>query len=116
MDGRGCWRDNIFVERRWRSITYEEVSLHAYESVAAAKFRIGRYVTRYNTRRPHSSLDDRTPDAVYFTSRPLAVAAYPHPARRSSYPALFRCTGKRSHFWRQGSGARVIPRVFQNTS
>jgi len=75
MDGRGCWRDNVFVERLWRSIKYEEVYLHAYDSVPAAKAGIGRYVTLYNTRRPHSSLDDRTPDAVYFTSPPLAVAA-----------------------------------------
>lgn len=75
MDGRGCWRDNVFVERLWRSIKYEEVYLHAYDSVPAAKAGIGRYVTLYNTRRPHSSLDDRTPDAVYFTSQPLAVAA-----------------------------------------
>ena len=75
MDGRGCWRDNIFVERLWRSIKYEEVYLHAYDSVAEAKAGLGRYLTLYNTRRPHSSLDDRTPDETYFTPQPLAAAA-----------------------------------------
>ena len=75
MDGRGCWRDNIFVERLWRSLKYEEVYLHAYDSVSAATAGIGRYVTLYNTRRPHSSLTDRTPDDVYFSPLPLAAAA-----------------------------------------
>ena len=75
MDGRGCWRDNIFVERLWRSIKYEEVYLHAYDSVAEAKSGIERYLTLYNTRRPHSSLADRTPDEAYFTPWPLAAAA-----------------------------------------
>jgi len=76
MDGKGCWRDNVFVERLWKSIKYEEVYLRAYESVSEAKFHLGRYITFYNERRPHSSLDGRTPDHVYFTSLPpLAVAA-----------------------------------------
>ena len=75
MDGRGAWRDNVFVERLWRSIKYEEVYLHAYDSVSAAKAGIARYATFYNTRRPHSSLDRQTPDHVYFKSLPLAAAA-----------------------------------------
>jgi len=75
MDGRGCWRDNIFVERLWRTLKYEEVYLHGYDSVSAATAGIGRYLTLYNTRRPHSSLDDRTPDEAYFLPRPLAAAA-----------------------------------------
>ena len=75
MDGRGCWRDNVFVERLWRSIKYEEVYLHAYDAVAEAKAGIERYLTLYNTRRPHSSLADRTPDEAYFTPWPLAAAA-----------------------------------------
>ena len=77
MDGKGCWRDNVFVERLWRSIKYEEVYLHAYESVSQARNGIGRYIEFYNTRRPHSSLQARTPDVVYFDSlpRPSAVAA-----------------------------------------
>jgi putative transposase len=75
MDGRGAWRDNVFVERLWRSVKYEEVYLHAYDSVSAAKAGIARYVTFFNTRRPHSSLDRQTPDHVYFKSLPLAAAA-----------------------------------------
>jgi len=75
MDGKGCWRDNIFVERLWRSLKYEEVYLHAYDSVSAATAGIRNYFTLYNTRRPHSSLTDRTPDDVYFTPLPLAAAA-----------------------------------------
>ena len=77
MDGKGCWRDNVFIERLWRSIKYEEVYLHAYESVSQARTGIGRYIGFYNTRRPHSSLQARTPDVVYFDSlpRPSAHAA-----------------------------------------
>ena len=75
MDGRGCWRDNIFVERLWRSLKYEEVYLHGYDSVSAATAGIARYITLYNSRRPHSSLTDRTPDDVYFASFPLTAAA-----------------------------------------
>ena len=74
MDGKGAWRDNVFVERFWRSIKYEEVYLRAYESATEAKHFIGRYVTFYNSRRPHSSLDARTPDAVYF-NQPTEKAA-----------------------------------------
>ena len=81
MDGKGAWRDNVFVERFWRSIKYEEVYLRAYESAAEAKQFIGHYITfcvcdptGYNQRRTHSSLDARTPDAVYF-NRPTEKAA-----------------------------------------
>jgi putative transposase len=66
MDGRGCWRDNVFVERLWRSIKYEEVYLHAYDSVSQARTGLQRYLGFYNTRRPHSSLDGKTPDQAYF--------------------------------------------------
>jgi putative transposase len=75
MDGQGCWRDNIFVERLWRSIKYEEVYLHAYASVSDAKAGIGRYLTQYNAARPHSSLADQTPDEAYFTPLSLRAAA-----------------------------------------
>jgi transposase InsO family protein len=75
MDGRGAWRDNVFVERLWKSVKYEEVYLHAYDSVAAAKSGIGKYFTFYNSRRPHTALDRQTPDHVYFDSQPLAAAA-----------------------------------------
>lgn len=75
MDGRGCWRDNVFVERLWKSVKYEEVYLHAYESVTQARQALTRYFGFYNTRRPHSSLDGQTPDTVYFHSLPQALAA-----------------------------------------
>jgi putative transposase len=75
MDGKGSWRDNVFVERIWRSVKYEEVYLHAYASVGEARSSIGRYLKFYNEQRPHSSLDRRTPDEAYFLSTPCAVAA-----------------------------------------
>ena len=68
MDGKGCWRDNVFVERLWRTIKYEEVYLHAYDSIHDAKSHLGVYLKFYNIRRPHQSLDGSTPDAVYFES------------------------------------------------
>lgn len=70
MDGKGCWRDNVFVERLWKSIKYEEVYLKAYDSVSAAKASLGTYLTFYNARRPHQSLDGTTPDAIYFDGLP----------------------------------------------
>jgi putative transposase len=75
MDGKGAWRDNVFVERLWRSIKYEEVYLRAYESVSEARASIGRYLDFYNRRRPHSSLDRQTPDQAYFDNLPQSVAA-----------------------------------------
>lgn len=76
MDGKGCWRDNVFVERLWRSVKYEEVYLHAYETVSAAKQGLVRYFHLYNQRRPHSSLDGKTPDRFYFDNLPaLAKSA-----------------------------------------
>jgi len=75
MDGKGCWRDNVFIERFWRSLKYEEVYLRAYESVSAAKAGITRYIAFYNAERTHSALDRRSPDAVYFEALSLAVAA-----------------------------------------
>ena len=75
MDGKGAWRDNVFVERLWKSVKYEEVYLHAYESVAEARYSIGRYLDFYNGRRPHSSLDELTPDQAYFNLPSLRAAA-----------------------------------------
>jgi putative transposase len=75
MDGKGAWRDNVFVERLWRSIKYEEVYLRAYDSVSEARASIGRYLTFYNGQRPHSSLDRRTPDQAYFNPLPQLAAA-----------------------------------------
>jgi putative transposase len=75
MDGKGAWRDNVFVERLWRSVKYEEVYLRAYDSVSEARRSIGRYLDFYNCRRPHSSLDAATPDQAYFNPLPLRMAA-----------------------------------------
>jgi putative transposase len=74
MDGKGAWRDNVFVERLWRSVEYEEVYLHAYGSVTEARRSIGRYLTFYNQKRPHQSLDRRTPDQAYF-NQPMPIPA-----------------------------------------
>ena len=70
MDGRGAWRDNVFVERLWRSVKYEEIYLKAYRTVSEARASISRYLAFYNGRRPHSSLDRMTPDQAYFTRLP----------------------------------------------
>ncbi|MGC1535710.1 MAG: IS3 family transposase [Candidatus Sulfotelmatobacter sp.] len=75
MDGKGRWADNVFVERLWRSLKYEHIYLHAYESVAEARAKIGRYFAFYNSQRPHSSLGAQTPDQVYFHRPPEALAA-----------------------------------------
>jgi putative transposase len=75
MDGKGAWRDNVFVERLWRSVKYEEVYLRAYDSVSAARASISRYFDFYNGRRPHSSLDGMTPDQAYLQPLPLRLAA-----------------------------------------
>ena len=75
MDGKGSWRDNVFVERLWKSVKYEEVYLHAYDSVTEARQGLQRYFTFYNQGRPHSFLDGRTPDMVYFAALPQPQAA-----------------------------------------
>jgi putative transposase len=74
MDGRGAWRDNVFIERFWRSVKYEEVYLRAYDSVSDARASLGRYLIFYNGRRPHTALDRRTPDQAYFNPMPLRAA------------------------------------------
>ena len=75
MDGKGCWRDNVFVERLWKTVKYEQVYLHAYATVSEARTKLAAYIDFYNRRRPHSSLDGRTPDDVYFNSLPQLAAA-----------------------------------------
>jgi putative transposase len=76
MDGKGAWRDNVFVERLWRSVKHEEVYLRAYETVAEARRLIGWYLDFFNSKRPHSSLGARTPDDAYFNPlTPLPIAA-----------------------------------------
>lgn len=66
MEGKGRWVDNVFVERLWRSVKYEEVYLHAYDDIRDARQSLKRYFTFYNSERKHQSLQDRTSDRVYF--------------------------------------------------
>jgi len=75
MDGKGCWRDNVFVERLWRSVKYEEVYLKAYDCVGEAKAQLAAYLAFYNTRRPHRAFDGHTPDAIYFAGLPAMKVA-----------------------------------------
>ena len=81
MDGKGRWVDNVFValghpvERLWKSVKYEHVYLHAYDSVAEARQQLANYFEFYNTRRPHSSLGGQTPDTAYFRNREIKQAA-----------------------------------------
>ena len=97
MDGKGAWRDNVFVERLWRSVKYEEVYLRAYETVSEARNSIGRYLDFYNGRRPHSSLDDAPRIKPTSTSRHSAWR--PNPGRRSTYRRgiSVQTTGTSSH-------------------
>ena len=76
MDGRGAWRDNVFVDRFWRSVKYERVYLKAYDSVSAARTDIAQYIDGFNKHRPHSSLQDATPDEYYYANLlPMKAAA-----------------------------------------
>jgi len=75
MDGKGCWRDNVFVERLWKSVKYEDVYLKAYDSVSAARLNLATYFEFYNGRRPHQRHDGRTPDMVYFATLPALKEA-----------------------------------------
>lgn len=75
MDGKGCWRDNVFIERFWRTLKYEEVYLRAYDTVSDARHSLARYLAFYNGRRPHAANDDLTPDAAYFEALPVSRAA-----------------------------------------
>jgi putative transposase len=75
MDGKGAWRDNVFIERFWKTLKYDEVYLRAYDTVSEARESIRRYVEFYNARRPHSSIEDRTPDEAYFGMQKLKAAA-----------------------------------------
>ena len=75
MDGRGRWMDNVFIERLWRSVKYEEVYLKAYDSGRDAKAGLADYFAFYNAKRHHQGLDRATPDQVYFNEQPLPQAA-----------------------------------------
>ena len=94
MDGKGAWRDNVFVERLWRAIKYEEVYLPAYESVADARQSIGRYLDFYNTRRPHQSLDGIAPDQAYFKQFCSEIRSQRSLTRVCSRRAKERATAK----------------------
>lgn len=74
MDGKGAWRDNVFIERFWKTLKYEEVYLRSYENGSQAKASIKKYIEFYNAGRPHSSLGGRTPDMAYFNSQPSVAA------------------------------------------
>ncbi len=100
MDGKGSWRDDVFVERLWRSVKYEEVYLKAYKTVAEARASIGYYLRFYNSCRPHSSLDRRTPDQAYATIRgSLNPAGIPliKPKARSNKPSQLSQTRRHRH-------------------
>ena len=88
MDGRGAWRDNVFVERLWRSVKYEEVYLRAYDSVRDARASLGRYLDFYNERRPHSSLGARTPEQAYLDHLPQ------HDGSMTTPPMRWRHSGR----------------------
>jgi len=75
IGGKGAWRDNVFVERLWKSVKYEEAYLKAYNTVSEARTSIGQYFEFYSRRRPHSSLDRMTLEQFYFNSLPLTQAA-----------------------------------------
>ena len=75
MDGRGRWVDNVFVERLWKSVKYENVYLHAYGSASELTAGLDKYFTFYNHRRPHRSVEGQTPDAVYFERLPALQQA-----------------------------------------
>ena len=78
MDGKGRWMDNIFIERLWRTLKYECIYLHAFETGSETRRGIHRWVDKYNNHRPHSSLGDRTPDEAYRGIEPLYRAGF-HP-------------------------------------
>ena len=75
MDGKGHWMDNIFIERLWKTVKYEDIYLKAYSSIADVRKGLKDYFERYNSRRRHQSLGDRTPDEVYLTTLPEAKEA-----------------------------------------
>ncbi len=107
MDGRGRWMDNVFVERLWRSLKYEEVYLKAYENIKEARLQIGRWFSFYNTQRPHQALDYQKPIQVHNKQllAQLAGASTVAPALILPSPA----TPKRSEISHAGGAPHVIP-------
>ena len=88
LAGKGCWRDNVFVELLWKSVNYEEVYLHGYDTVSVARQALTKYFDFYNRHRPHSSLDGKTPDSTYFSlsKPPLAAGS----SSRTRFTAISR--------------------------
>jgi len=74
MDGKGCWRDNVVIERFWRTVKYEEVYLKAYQTTTEARAQLTQYIRFYNEMRGHQALNGQTPDSVYF-NQPFAAQA-----------------------------------------
>jgi hypothetical protein len=95
MDGRGGWRDNVFVERLWYSVKSEEVYQHPNASVSAAKAGVGRYLDLYNSRRPHTAPGDRTPDEAYFTQRTLQKSSQKQIRVTHRFPACGETCNRR---------------------
>ncbi len=87
MDGKGAWRDNVFIERFWWSLKYEHVYLHAYDDLRVARQGIGAYIEYYNHERQHSSLGRITPVQAYEQKLPIAALSAPPPAGLASGPA-----------------------------
>jgi putative transposase len=75
MDGKGAWRDNVFVERLWRSVKYENIYLYGYETMGEVREGLKEYFEFYNCKRPHDGLNRRTPDQAYFDSENMGIAA-----------------------------------------
>ncbi len=96
MDGKGAWRDNVFVERLWRSIKYGEVYLRAYACVPEARAGIGQCLNFYNVRRPHSSLDGKTPDQACF-NQPMPEAGAAKPRRNTTSETPGNCPDQPNH-------------------
>ncbi len=108
MDGEGAWRDNVFVERIWRTIKYEEVYLRAYTSVSQARARIGRYLTFYNSRRHQSPLDGKTPDQASF-NQPIPEAVAAEPTRKTTYKTPGTCSDQPNHLSRSVCPVPIFP-------
>jgi putative transposase len=114
MDGKGSWRDNVFVERLWRSVKYEEVYLRAYNTVSEARTFIGRYFEFYNSGRPHSSLGRQTPDQAYFDRRSHCCSGV------TCRWALWRrarddCSAKAAGMWATALALSTCPQQKQKT-
>ncbi len=111
MDGKDCWRDNVYAGRLWRSVKYEEVYLHAYDSVSQAKAGLARYFTLYKTRRPQNGFDCISPDQAYFDNLPEIRAAAPWKTNQRKAPLIstqFLSNQIAPHLYRLAQLQRVV--------